>query len=99
MELKVEEKKKKHFADLRRYADGAGGGCNDLGGGIKGDVGVALMCEPDSLELCGGVWGVLCVGCVRAATSLALASLWPNGTLNVILSNLMCLQANIFLMN
>lgn len=30
---------------------------------------------------------------------LALASLWPFRTLNVILSNLMCLQANIFLMN
>lgn len=54
MDLKV-ERKKKHFADFRRCADGGGGGCSDLRGGIKGDVGVALMCE-----LC-GMGGALCV--------------------------------------
>lgn len=47
---------------------------------------VALMCvcERDSQAVC----GVLCVGCVLVATSLALASLqavWSS--LNVILSN------------
>lgn len=47
-------------------------------------------------DLRGGREGGRCGG---AVSSLALASLWPHRTLNVILSNLMCLQANIFLMN
>lgn len=48
-------------------------------------------------DLRGGREGGCCGG--GAVSSLALASLWPHRTLNVILSNLMCLQANIFLMN
>lgn len=52
----------------------------DLSGGIKGDVEVALvalMCEHDSLAVC----GVLCVGCVLVSRSLALASLQLRGAL------------------
>lgn len=58
IELKVEEKKST-LQTSRRYTDGGGGGCNDLRGGIKGDVGVALTCEPDPLELCRGVGGAV----------------------------------------
>lgn len=91
-------KKKKHFADLQENTEGGGGGWIDLSGGIKEDaevVLVALMCEHDSLAVCGVLCG-LCPCCQIISFSFSPTA-WSS--LNVILSNLTCLHTYIFLMN